>query len=82
MLVEDSDSTGLSYDNGISVFDCVDPGSAPDALGTTFHANAGNVVFFDGSARSMTAKEWRANAFEGGKEKARQFFGGLATEQW
>jgi prepilin-type processing-associated H-X9-DG protein len=82
MLVEESDSNGLSYDNGISGFHYLDPRSAPDTLGTTFHANVGNVVFFDGSARSMTAKEWRANAFEGGIKKARQFFGGLWNERW
>lgn len=80
MLVEDSDSNG--YDNGIAGFDWVEPASGTDTLGTTFHANVGNVVFFDGSARSMTAKEWRANAFEGGKEKARKFFGGLWSERW
>jgi hypothetical protein len=30
----------------------------------------------------MNWKEWRANAFDGGKEKAKQFFGGLDGFYW
>ena len=76
MLIEESGKNKWRYDNGLVLFNYSDPDQI-DSLGTTFHANVGNVVFFDGSARSMTWKEWRENAFDGGKEKARQFFGGL-----
>lgn len=81
MLVEESAKNSWCYDNDIVRFSYADPDSI-DSLGTTFHANAGNVVFFDGSARSMSSKEWRQNAFEGGKVKARQFFGGLDGFAW
>lgn len=81
MLIEEADSNGWSLDNGVVLFDFMDPdGGSTDKLGTTFHANAGNVVFYDGSARSMTSKEWRANAFDGGKAKAKEFFGALYSE--
>jgi hypothetical protein len=30
----------------------------------------------------MNWKEWRANAFDGGQEKAKQFFGGLDGFYW
>lgn len=79
MLIEESGKNSWQYDNDIVRFGYSDPDSI-DSLGTTFHANAGNVVFFDGSARSMTWKEWRENAYDGGKEKARQFFGALDGE--
>jgi prepilin-type N-terminal cleavage/methylation domain-containing protein/prepilin-type processing-associated H-X9-DG protein len=75
MLLEESWKIGR-YDNDLALFNYSDPDYI-DSLGTTFHANVGNVVFFDGSARSMTWKEWRDNAYDGGEEKARQFFGGL-----
>ena len=79
MLIEESEKNSWRYDNSIVRFDHSDPDYI-DSLGTTFHADVGNVVFFDGSARSMTWKEWRANAYEGGRDKARQFFGGLASD--
>jgi prepilin-type N-terminal cleavage/methylation domain-containing protein/prepilin-type processing-associated H-X9-DG protein len=81
MLVEESGSNSWRYDNDIVRFGFSDP-SQIDSLGTSFHSNVGNVVFFDGSARSMTWKEWRANAFDGGMEKAKQFFGGLDGFYW
>lgn len=81
MLVEESGKNSWQYDNDIVRFSYANPDSI-DSLGTTFHAGAGNVVFFDGSARSMTWKEWRENAFDGGKEKARKFFGGLDGFPW
>lgn len=81
MLIEESGKNSWQYDNDIVRFGYHNPDSI-DSLGTTFHADVGNVVFFDGSARSMTWKEWRANAYDGGKEKARQFFGGLDGFPW
>lgn len=81
MLIEESGKNAWRYDNDIVRFGYSDPDSI-DSLGTTFHAGVGNVVFFDGSARSMTWKQWRENAFEGGKEKAKQFFGGLDGFFW
>jgi len=80
MLIEEADSNGWSLDNGVVLFDFADPDGYTDKVGTTFHANAGNVVFYDGSARSMTSKEWRVNAFARGKAKAREFFGALYSE--
>ncbi len=79
MLIEESGKNSWQYDNSIVRFDYSDPDYI-DSLGTTFHAGVGNVVFFDGSARSMTWKQWRENAYEGGRDKARQFFGGLASD--
>ena len=81
MLFEESGSNSWRYDNGVALFGFYEP-SQIDSLGTSFHSNVGNVVFFDGSARSMTWKEWRANAFDGGMEKAKQFFGGLDGFYW
>lgn len=81
MLIEESGKNSWQYDNDIVRFGYHNPDSI-DSLGTTFHGDVGNVVFFDGSARSMTWKQWCENAYDGGKEKARQFFGGLDGFPW
>jgi prepilin-type processing-associated H-X9-DG protein len=81
MLIEESGKNSWQYDNSIALFGYYNPDSI-DSLGTTFHAGVGNVVYFDGSARSMTWKQWRENAFDGGREKAKQFFGGLDGFYW
>jgi prepilin-type N-terminal cleavage/methylation domain-containing protein/prepilin-type processing-associated H-X9-DG protein len=81
MLLEESASNSWRYDNGVALFGFSDP-SQIDSLGTSFHSDVGNVVFFDGSARSMSWQEWRTNAFGSGKEKAKQFFGGIDGFYW
>jgi hypothetical protein len=68
------------YDNGVTLFSGLMPPENQDHLGTTYHADVGSLVFFDGHAISMTWRQY-TNACSG-LENAKQFFGGSYEFRW